>query len=321
MKKVTIKDIAKEAGVSVNCVSRALKDMPDISEKTKSAIRQIADDLGYVYNRNAASLRGGKTGAIGILFDNLYNPFYFIITNYIWERLNRDDYAMIIFKSTSDTFDAGMLKRIMTNRIDGLITFLQPNADANALIKELSLPTVVYGRKAADGCDCIYLDEVEGGRIAAKSFIARGYKKPLYLGESELLACSAERAQGFKEEFESAGITARIECMAAGATAHRFSEYVDARVKTGDMPDCIFCFNDLVAYEVASALENNGCGDIAVIGYDNIRREIQMPGGIASVGFDKRKMTDMAVDMLMDKINGVSSERKEVILREMSVTY
>ena len=122
-KRITIKDIAKISGCSANCVSRALMDASDISEKTKDKIRRIADEIGYVYNRNAASLRSGKSRTVGILFDNLLNPFYYIMTNYIWEYLHGEGYTIITFKNDFAVFDEEIVRQILSNNVDGLLSF------------------------------------------------------------------------------------------------------------------------------------------------------------------------------------------------------
>ena len=320
-KRITIKDIAKISGCSANCVSRALMDASDISEKTKDKIRRIADEIGYVYNRNAASLRSGKSRTVGILFDNLLNPFYYIMTNYIWEYLHGEGYKMMTFKNDFAVFDEEIVRQILSNNVDGLLSFLQPSEAANKLLEDMGLPTIVLGRNTHGMCDCVFLDDRMGGRLAARNFIERGFKKPLYMGEVSSLECSVERGKGFGEEFEKAGITADLRYIDK-IGLQKFAGCFEELLERNELPDCIFCFNDYAAYEVMSAMDRNNVKNIAVIGYDNIQKEIFMPGTLTSIDYDKRTMADCAVQILLNKINGVADKHtRETLISDLRVSF
>lgn len=314
-KRITIKDIAKISGCSANCVSRALMDAPDISQKTKEKIRRIADETGYVYNRSAASLRAGKSHTVGILFDNLLNPFYYIMINYIWEYLHGEGYTIITFKNDVDVFGKDIVKQILTYNVDGLLSFLAPSEDAAAMLEASEVPAVVVGRNTHGMCDCVFIDDRKGGRLAARNFIERGFKKPLYLGELGSLECSAERGKGFEEEFAKVGIKAETVYL-NNYGVNKFGNYFEELVEKNQLPDCIFCFNDYAAYEVMSVMDKRGIKDLAVIGYDNIQKEIFMPGTLTSIDYDKRSMTDCAVNILLNKINGIDDGHSPVTLIE-----
>ncbi|MCI9561959.1 MAG: LacI family transcriptional regulator [Clostridia bacterium] len=319
-KRVTIKDIARLSGCSVNCVSRALMDAPDISIKTKEKIRRLADEIGYVYNRNAASLRSGKSRTVGILFDNLLNPFYYIMTNYIWEYLHDEGYTIITFKNDFAVFNEEIVRQILSNNVDGLLSFLQPSEAASKLLESRALPTVVLGRNAHGMCDCVFLDDRMGGRLAAANFLSRGFKKPLYLGEVSSLECSLERGKGFAEEFAKHGIQADLQYLDTYGM-QKFANYFDELAERNVLPDCIFCFNDYAAYEVMSAMDKRNVKGIAVIGYDNIQKEIFMPGTLTSIDYDKRNMAETAVQLLLKKINGVfDGHPRETLISDLQVS-
>ena len=315
IKRITIKDIAKLSGCSVNCVSRALMDAPDISLKTKEKIKRIADETGYVYNRSAAALRAGKSHAIGILFDNLLNPFYYIMINYIWAYLHAEGYSIITFKNDIDVFGKDMLKQILTYNVDGLLSFLAPDKEAVKILESSGIPAVVLGRNTSGMCDCVFIDDRKGGRLAARSFIERGFKRPMYIGELSSLECSVERGEGFREEFEKAGIKADLRYLDDFDSA-KFGNFFAGLADRNELPDCVFCFNDFAAYEIMAVMDGRGIKDVAVIGYDNIGKEINMPGMLASVDYDKRSMTDTAVNILLNKINGVADGHSPVTVAE-----
>lgn len=305
--RITIKDIAKAVGCSANCVSRALMNAPDISESTKQKVRRYADELGYVYNRHAAGLRAGNSRTVGILFDSLLNPFYFVMTNYIWERLDKEGYSIVTLKNNSAEFGETTVRQILSDNVAGLLSFLQPTEQAQREIDNNSLPTVVIGRKTHGKCDCIYLDDVQGGRLAANRFLELGRKKPMYLGEIDTLECSMERGKGFAEEFGKHGINADLHFLGDGSP-RKYTEFFEKIIGSGDIPDCVFCFSDMIAYEIISVMERHGIRNTDVIGYDNIQKEIFLPGALTSIDYDKKEMVDRAVTDLLDKINGRSCE-------------
>lgn len=275
----------------------------DISEATKQRVREVATELGYVRNRHAAGLRVGNSRTVGILFDSLLNPFYHIMTNYIWARLQKEGYSIVTYKSNSREFDVSVLRQILADNVTGLLSFLLPTDDALREICNKRLHTVVVGRKAQGKCDCVYLDDLQGGRLAAKSFLTLGCKKPMYIGETDMLECSKDRGVGFESEFKKVGIQASINCLDA-PSPRKFTEFFQKVIDSGDMPDCVFCFCDMIAYEILTVLEKNGIDDVAVIGYDNIKNEIFLPGTLASIDYDKKAMVDCAISDFLDKING-----------------
>ncbi len=312
--RVTIKDIAKTYGCSANCVSRALMDAPDISDATKEKIKRLASEMGYVYNRNAATLRAGKSRTIGILFDSLLNPFYFIMTNYIWERLDREGYSIVTLKNNSFAFGEDIVRQMVSDNVDGLLSFLQPTESAQREIDNNKLPTVVIGRKTHGMCDCVHLDDVEGGRLAAKYFIEHGYKRPMYLGETEMLDCSRERGEGFADEFKKVGIDVKLNYVVT-PIANKYVDFFEKVIDSGDLPDCVFCFSDLIAYEIMSVLARHKLDGIEVVGYDNIQKEIFLPGALKSVDYDKKAMAETAVELLLNKINGGPDGRREMLIK------
>lgn len=318
-RRITIKDIAKVSGCSVNCVSRALMDAPDISQKTKDKIKQVALEMGYVHNRDAASLRTLKSHTIAILYDSLLNPYYQIMTNYLWERLHESGYSILTFKSDAAIFDEEMARQIVSTNVDGLLSFLQPSQAAQALLNVNVIPVVVVGRKTHGLCDCVYIDDIKGGRLAAQHFISRGYVKPLYMGITKQLDCSVERGKGFVEEFASAKVTAETVFL-DDLDGRDFATHVRQLHQSDNLPDCIFCFNDQAAYQVMAELNKLNASHVAVIGFDNIQQEIAMPSLLTTISFNKKELTDTAVTILLNEINGIEDNHSaQTVISDLTV--
>lgn len=320
-KRVTIKDIAKISGYSVNCVSRALMGAQDISATTKQKIKQIADELGYVRNGSAAALRHGKSKTVAVLFDSLLNPFYYIMTNYLWDILLQEGYSIITFKSDIYLFEESMAKRMVSVNVDGVLSFLQPTDGALDVLNSSNTPLVVIGRKTYGACDSIVLNNYKGGFVAAENLIRRGYKRPLYLGESKELECSEQRCKGFLDAFSNVGITANAQFLTS-SIPYKWAAYIKTLYENNSLPDSIFCFCDYIAYEVLSAINQCNVFGIAIIGFDNIQHEVYMPGTLTTISYDKRRIAVTAVQALLDKISGITTGRyKETLIDDLTVSY
>jgi LacI family transcriptional regulator len=293
-------------------------DAPDISVDTKNKIRRIANDMGYVYNRTAATLRGGKSRTIGILFDSLLNPFYYIMTNYIWGRLQQEDYNIITFKNDNLTFNDGMARQILSYHVDGILSFLEPTKEAVTTINNNKVPLVLLGRDAHRACDNVFLDDAIGGRMAARHFVELGCEKPLYIGESEELECSVKRSQGFVEEWRLHGVKATVQFVESQEEHKYANSFLKSYQK--EKPDCVFCFSDMIAYEVLSAMQQNKITDVKLCGFDNIQNEIYMPCGLTSVSYHKQELANIAVDYLLNSIkNKTCGTDLQTILSDFEV--
>lgn len=305
-KRVTIKDIATQCGLSVNCISRALMDASDISEKTKQRVREIAAEMGYIPNSAATTLRKGSSKNIGILYDNLLNPFYSIMTNYLWAELGRYGYSFVTLINDNPFFGVEAAKRALSNNVDGIISFLEPDKETVELLAKHNLPLVLVGRKTNLDVETVVLDDFGGGRAAAEFLFGKGYSHPVYMGETTALSCSKDRADGFVQGFFRHGVEVQtmfnMDC--APDCYRRFVAEVMSRE---DKPDCLFLFNDFFALEVLTLLRGYD-NKIAVVGFDDIQNEIAMNGRISSVGYSKQRFASLAVDKLMAMINGRQDE-------------
>jgi len=292
-------------------------DAPDISAKTKAKIRAAAENMGYVHDRGAAALRSGKTGVIAVVYDNLLNPYYYIMLNYLWSELHSLGYRIVSFKNDSFVMDETVVKEIISVKAEGALSFLTPTAEAQNLLNAYSTPLVVVGRRSHGLCDCVAFDDVYGGRLAARDFIARGLRKPLYIGETDKLDCAVDREKGFAAEFEAIGVKCDTRYL-DGCAPKKFAECYKAAAASDDPPDCVFCFNDLAAYEILSAVDKSG-DEFPIIGFDDIGSELCFPGKLATVGYDKHETARRALDLLLFRLRGGKGEAKETVITDLSI--
>lgn len=300
--RVTIKDVARVANVTPQTVSRAFRDVHDISEETRAKILKIAAEMGYVKNSTATSLRNGSSKLIAIVYDNLMNSYFSIITYYLQECLKKKGYSIMAISVTDTQLTESAYISAVEHNVDGIISYLQLNDKIQGLIKTYHTPVLVLGRKEEEkDSDCIYVDDFTIGKIAAQRFIQKGLKHPLVITEAMEITCSYDRYSGFKSEYEKLGITPKLIANKLGCKLRIEKHLLD--IYKEEQIDSVFCFNDQLAFETLYVVEKNGLKTPSVIGVDNIQQEMFFPKRLTTVGWDKQDLAQRATDMMIEKIS------------------
>jgi len=303
VKRTTIVDIAREAKVSVSTVSKALMDAPDISYKTKCLIRKTAEELGYVQNLNAASLKSGSSKMIGILCDSLLNPYYNEIIYYLEILLSEKNYTVVIYRSNE--LNMKIYNNMISRNLEGLVSFLTPDSEVERCLQNHSFPAVIIGRKS-NYVSSVYMDDEKIGCLAAEYLLKQNVKKPIYIGEFKGLDISILRGKGFKDRM----IKDNIEPILFFNERDQHIKVLLDSIKNDELLNCdsIFCFSDIIAFEVMNVLSKIGKKDIPIIGVDNIHAEIPLPFSMLSVGANKKNIAKKAIKFLLDQINGINND-------------
>lgn len=301
-KRCTLKDVAIATGLTVNSVSRALHNKSDISELTKKRVTETAKRLGYVPNFAASSLKRGKSYTVAILFDNLFNPYYNIMTHYLTKYLANSGYDFLTVIENGEKITESTYEKLLSRNVDGLLSFLEPTEEFGKRAAQAKFPVVVLGRHCAQPqTDYVYTDDVRGGYQAAAYLIGKGCKNLCFLADNLDISCAKEREEGFKKCVTEKGVTGDI-VQVRGRT---YREMVDEILE--NYPDCdgIACFNDYIAMSAQYLLQRRDRTDIFVIGYDNIRQEFKVPGDCATISADKDKLAEEAVNLLIQRVEGL----------------
>jgi len=314
---VLLKDIAIRSGLTINTVSRALKDKPDISLKTRAYVKELATQMGYVPDVVASSLRSGMSKTIGVMFDNINNPYFMIMTDLIHKHLKEEGYDLMIFTSSGENaqFDMASFNKLIARRIDGIISFLKPTEEVRQYVNQKNLPFVIIGREGDDiGIDSIYTNDLLGGYEVGKHLIALGHKKIGYLGAPSDILCSTKRLDGLIKACEEEKLTLIEEDIHFLKHGEMVLEPHVVRLLDQKVT-AIFCFNDSMAYEVISILhqKNIGLDQVSIVGYDNIENYLKIPVGLTSVESNKDEMVVKAINALFTRLDNPKAPRfKEV---------
>ncbi len=299
-KRVTIKDVAAEANVTAQTVSRVLRNTGYVAADTYTKVIEAVKRLNYVPNRMAASLRAGKAKSIAVVFDSLKNFYFAIMVDYIQREVQSRGYTLQTIFANSHTITEDIYRNALSLGVSAVISFLEADAEVVNLVKSFDVPLIIFGRRTDYGeIDYVTTDDVQGGRLAAERFLQLGCKSFLYASEAFGMTFVHDRIEGFVELLAENGYkTGVIDCSydADGA----FDEYV---AKNG-MPSAIFCLSDMTAYGILNILKRHGETQTMVIGYDDISSDITMPVDVTSVGIDKYEYVSYVICKIIDKIEG-----------------
>lgn len=273
----SIKDVAREAGVSIATVSRVLNDIDVVNEDTKKRVLDAIKVLGYRPNIIARSLKTQRTKTIGILIPDISSQFYPEIVRGAEDVANIYDYNVILCNSDFDVEKEKEYLRVLKEKMcDGVIYMSSSlNEEILELINELDLKTILVETKDKEGIfPSVTIDNIDATYSGTKYLIEQGLKKFAYIGvNSETQNAWGERYIGFEKALKEAKLpiskslvhfdTLRVKSGCEGA-----KEFIDS----GKKFDAIVCASDEIAMGAINTLRENGISvpeDVSVIGFNN----------------------------------------------------
>ena len=300
-KNVGLKEIAAELNISVNSVSRALRDCNDISEKTKEKVRKKAIELGYVPNAIAQSLKNGRSKQIAIIIDNILNPYFSIMIEKIIIKLKKYECYGIIIPIKRNTLNREVVAQCISQRLDGIITFVEPKEEAIELANLNKIKMVLLGRVIDDpSVRCIYTDDKKGGMIAGEYLIKRNHKKILYVGYKQI-ECSNRRLEGLQEAIDRENRENDSNIELATISFIDLKRSFVKKVLEGY--DGIFSFNDQIYCQISKIVNKENL-KVDVVGYDALSKRYELASDIVSIDYDYDAMVSEIIKILMGDMKG-----------------
>jgi len=310
-KLTTINDVAKEAGVSKSTVSRVLNNSSKISENTKKKVIKIAQKLKYEPNHIARSLTKKKTFTIGVVLEDILNPFFSEVAKGIETALKRCGYSMLLTSSDFDYDNEIRLTRMLVRyKVDGvLITPVRSDSEGISLLKEKGIPFIMMNCSSGDkDINWIESNNLEGGYIATRYLLGLGHTRFMCIRHMAVEG-SEKRFEGFKKAMKEAGLKLSDQIL-LGDVRSRLEGYeiVNKFIKDHGrkhFPSAVVAVNDAVAIGVMESLLEHEVRipeDISIIGYDdiNIAGLVRVP--LTTIHQPKFRMGEIAASQLIDKI-------------------
>ncbi len=315
----TIKDIAKQAGVSHATVSRALHHSPLISEDTTQRIQKIALELNYHPSFAARSLKTNRSQALGVIVSHIDDPFFSEILQGIDDISQMNGYSLFIAASQHDPArERAIVQTMREHRVDGVILcsprFTREQSDQ---LHSYDIPIVAINNQAIDDYPySIYHDDVDGARQVCEYLISLGHKRIAFLGDATSGRTTKERMAGFKQTVDKAGLSIRAEHLhlVPGSSANQGFEAAEYFLSLDPRPSALICYNDMMAVGVLKRFRQAGLRvpeDISVTGFDNITVSDYTDPPLTTIDQPKRflgaEAARMMLDQLKDKTNSTNN--------------
>jgi len=310
----TIKDIAKQAGVSHTTVSRALHNNPLISEKTTHRILEIATDLGYHPSFAARSLKTNRSQAIGVIVSHIADPFFSEILQGIDDVAQSNGYSLFIAAAQYDPErEHAIIQTMREHRVDGVI-LCSPRftPEQSYQLQSYNIPIVAINNQAAvDYRYSIYHDDVDGGRQACEHLVHLGHINIAYLGDASADRSTQERLSGFRQVMEDAGLSIKPEFIhqVSGNSPAQGFEAVEYFINLPIIPTAIICYNDMMAVGMVKGLYLAGLqvpADISVTGFDNILYSDFTHPPLTTIDQPKRFLGAEAARMMFEQLRSTT---------------
>jgi LacI family transcriptional regulator len=307
----TLEDVALRAGVSKSTVSRVLNNSAKISEETRARVLDAARELNYEPNIIARSLSKNKTFTIGVILEDILNPFFSAVAKGIETALRISGYSMILTSSDFDHENELKLVRMLIQyKVDGiLLTPVDHDGETVTLLKERGLPFFIMNSRSKDKeVSWIDSDNFQGGLMATRHLIGLGHRGFLCLRHMAIDG-SRLRFEGFKAAVLEAGLKMQEQVVLGDAHSRRdgydlICRFIDEN-GTGSMPSAVIAVNDTVAIGAIEALLERGLSipeRVSVIGYDDINISALIRVPLTTIHQPKFRMGEIAASQLVDKI-------------------
>lgn len=295
---VTIKDVARAAGVSPSTVCRALSSPQLVRAETRERVRRTADELGYSPNRAARGLITGRTSNLGLIVPDLANPFFPSVVKGMQARAREADYAVFVADTDEDPAAEVDLVRALAKQVDGVVLCSPRMSEDDLRAVAAEGPLVMLNRRVGR-IPAISFENVDGMRQAVTHLTALGHRRIAYVGGPRTSWSNRERVRGLRAVTTAAGTdlveVGNVQPQFAGGLAA-----ADLVLAAG--VSAAIAYNDVVALGLLSRFNARGIavpGRISVIGFDDIAMSAMVHPPLTTVALPMEGIGRAGVDLLL----------------------
>lgn len=325
---VTLKNVAAHAGVSRTTASNVVTGTGRVSSETRERVHQAMRELGYVYNRGAASLRTRRTTTVGVVVTDIANPFFGELLVGLEETLAEAGFRSLVVASSDDPVRQDeLVAELREYQVAGLAV-MPASRSSKTFVEGLEATRIphVFVTKYLEGVAAPYVgpDDVLGGRLAAEHLLGHGCRTFAFVGGYSRHLSRRDRIEGVRSALAEAGIDngqfTQLESPSTGEGGLRAGNQL---LERGQLPDAIICQSDGVAFGVYRALRIAGrATEVRVIGYDDVRTAALWEPPLTSVATRPEMLGRAAAELLLAEIAEPSARASqrvfapELVVRE-----
>ncbi|EIA09392.1 LacI family DNA-binding transcriptional regulator [Flavobacterium frigoris] len=313
MKDITLKEIAAKLGVSITTVSKALKNYPDVSEKTKKAVVELAQKLHYTPNSFAVNLRTRESKTIGLIIPEVMHHFFSNIINAIIDEAEKNEYLVIILQSNETlALEKKQVELLINKRVDGILMSLSNESNNDEHIREIidrNIPFVMFDKiSKLSKCSKVIIDDQKAALSAVQHLIDSGCKKIAHIRGPLNPQNAIDRFIGYKKALEKNNIPfdSKLVYTCENVTFQEGIDFAKQILEEHPDVDGIFAITDLVAVGVLSYFNDNNVKipeQVAVIGFSNWFMSQVLTPKLSTVDQPSHLMGVKAFNLLLEEMN------------------
>ena len=320
---VRLKDIAARAGVSVMTVSKVLRDAPDISAATKARVKVLAQQMGYVPDTTAQSLRTRTSRFLGVVISSITNPIFSRILLAIEERAHELGFEIILAHTLNmEEREEVCLQRLLSRRVDGLfispVYRMRPDAPIYNALHARGTPTVILGHNAPFCRQFVSVetDDILGGYSATQHLLQLGHKRIAFFAGPTAAPWSQERFEGYRRALREANLEVDDRLVfQAGNSLEDGAKAALQFVNESAPATAIQAATDLVAIGAANTLLNQGVripDDLSLMGFGNVLTSEYFRVPLTTVRQPKFRLGIAAMEVMVKMLNGERPESRRL---------
>src|SRR6266511_3695973 len=321
--RVTIQDVAVDAGVSAMTVSRVINESPRVSAATRERVEASIAKLGYVPNRLARGLIQRKTHAFGVIVPDVANPFFTLVVRGVEQVAWRAGYHVILCDTQGDLArERGYLEDMVAFQVDGVL--IAPVGDRSRpqlrLLTRNNVPLVLIDRSITgfDG-DLVQGDSVAGARQLVEHLIGLGHRRIGMITETTDVSTARDRFQGYREALEGAGIEVDPELVAESSAIDPdvACEATSRLLALADPPSAIFAVNNIAVVGVVEAARQHGLeipDDLGLVCFDDIEHVSRLYPFLTVMAQPAETFGTIATQLLLDRLSGRVGQRRRIVV-------
>lgn len=324
--KITIADVAREAGVSSQTVSRVINNKGEIRPETRSTVIAVIERLGYRPSSIARSLATNRTFTIGLLVPDIANPFWPEIARGVEDAAWDRGYHVFLCNTTeAPQREQAVLQLLEDKRVDGVIVAGSrlPDAQLLPLLGRHPAAVVINRSSSPEGIGVVRIDSCHGARLAIEHLLASGRRQIGFLSGPPASHNSRSHMSGYQAALEAARLPVEqryiLPCQPYLADGHQAAL---ALLQANPNLDALYCYNDLIALGAMQACAELGRrvpDDIAIVGNDDILLASMVTPSLTSLRVSKYDVGATAASMLFAHINGNHDQSELIIKPELVV--
>lgn len=326
--RTSLKDLARELGVSIATVSRALRSSPEIGQDMQMKVKELAKRLNYRPNPFAQSLRKEAPRVIGVVVPNLVTHYYAAVLDGIEDEARKEGYSVISANTHEDT-DAEIraIDNFISLHVEGIIACLSQNTTDYSHFEEISnmgIPLVFFGRTClTDRFSSVTANGDEAAFQATQHLIDTGSRRIAFIGGPNHLDMVKRRKHGYLEALRENRIAIDRNLVACEKIDYQWAMDVTTRLlQQEDRPDAILAFNDIITFAAFTAIKQQGLRipeDVALIGFtDDVHAQYVTPR-MSAIEDQSHQMGQTACQLLLKTINGDSKIYRKIVPQKLVI--